>query len=139
MTTLLASLPKTQSPIHDDEIVYRYADIVEKSSTVFALPANGLLAVSADFLERPGGKDDGERISFVVFDFHASDVNGSDAEYQVVFHGEGFGGPLRELRHTYWGEADNSGYIFYPNGKLISAAFKILSRWFDDLTEDGAA
>ena len=26
----------------------------------------------------------------------------------------------------------DEGYIFYPDGRLISAAFKVLSEWFDD-------
>lgn len=54
-----------------------------------------------------------------------------DAKYEVVFHGRGTSDPLRELRHTYWGEADNAGYIFYPHAKLITDAFRVLGRWFD--------
>lgn len=53
------------------------------------------------------------------------------AYYERVFHGGGPSGSLRELRHTYWGEPNNSGYIFYPNGALICAAFQHLKRWFD--------
>jgi hypothetical protein len=44
-----------------------------------------------------------------------------------VFHGEGYAGNLREVRHTYWGE---NGYIYYVDGALITAAFARLSQLF---------
>jgi hypothetical protein len=50
----------------------------------------------------------------------------------LQFYGEGPTGNLRECRHTYWGE---DGYLFYPDGKVITAAFKELSKYFDDLYE----
>ena len=56
-------------------------------------------------------------------------------EGRCVFHGGGPSGNLRECRHTYWGKED--GYIHYPHGPLITAAFKRLSEFFDDM-EKGA-
>jgi hypothetical protein len=54
-------------------------------------------------------------------------------EGKCIFYGEGPSGNLRECRHTYWGEDDSGGYIFYPHGQLIIAAFKRLSEFFDDM------
>ena len=55
----------------------------------------------------------------------------SAEQYEHMFHGDGPSGNLRELRHTFWGDPTNSGYIFYPSGKLIEAAFAELREWFD--------
>jgi hypothetical protein len=50
--------------------------------------------------------------------------------YQLVAHGAGPSGNLREPRHTFFGhEAD--GYVFYVRPKLLAWGFKILERWFD--------
>lgn len=46
----------------------------------------------------------------------------------LVFHGEGPTGNLRECRHTWWGE---EGYVFYPPGPVIAAAFTFLGRYYD--------
>ena len=101
-------------------------DVRARATEVISLEGDGVLAV---LIEETA-------ISIVVLRF-ASGGAAADADtyYEAVFHGNGFGdlagGGLRELRHTYWGEADNSGYIFYPNAKLICDAFKHLNRWFD--------
>lgn len=90
----------------------------------------GLLAVS---------EDDGA-ISFVVFSWHSGPstrdgviVDGEKMEH--VFHGRGYSGSLRELRHTYWGDTDHAtggdGYIHLPNGRLITNALAALREWFD--------
>jgi hypothetical protein len=65
---------------------------------------------------------------------YTSDDGTLMTEASCVFYGEGPSGNLRECRHTYWGEDDNGGYIFYPYGPLIVAAFKRLSDFFDDMT-----
>lgn len=77
--------------------------------------------------------DDGElsasKVSIALFD---SEGDWDDDEwFRCVFHGYGYAGGLRELRHTYWGEADRAGYIYYVNARLIADAFAILRRWFD--------
>jgi len=111
-----------------DRVSYDDADIRAKASEVYELAdGNGLLAVSIRDLD----------VSFVVFAFEsgpATDCTGAivdGAKWQHVFNGSGPSDPLRELRHTYWGDPDNSGYIFYPSAKLITAAFDKLKTWFD--------
>jgi hypothetical protein len=107
-----------------DSTVYDLAQIRATSPRCIDLEVgDGLLAV-----------DDRElSVSFAVFQFACGSAtqNGvevSGAKMSLVFHGEGPSGALRELRHTYWGE---DGYIFYPNGELISKAFVALREWFD--------
>ena len=70
-------------------------------------------------------------LKFAIVEFHYSNGDGTNTMVRVTFHGEGSSG-LRECRHTYWGE-DGQGYIFYPHGKVISAAFILLSEYFDDM------
>lgn len=86
---------------HKDDPVYRDADIRAAATHVINLDGRDLIAV----LERQVA------VSFVVFAFSQSNVDGSDTLYERVFHGNGFSGSLRELRHTFWGEADNAGYL----------------------------
>lgn len=69
-------------------------------------------------------------IKFAVLDFHTG--MDDDIFLSCVFHGEGPTDPLRECRHTYWGD---KGYLFYPNGEVISAAFSVLSEFFDDMVK----
>jgi hypothetical protein len=73
-------------------------------------------------------------LRFAVLDF-AGQVSGQSERASCVFYGEGPGGKddsLRECRHTYWGE---NGYLFYPNGALIAAAFRELSEFYDDMVK----
>lgn len=111
---------------HDQCIVFADEDIRQQASEVIDLEGGGLLAV-----------DTGQEswLSFVVLEFFSgpATMDGVVVEgirYQRVFHGSGSAG-LRELRHTYWGNGDGGGYIFYPSGKLITDAFKHLLKWFD--------
>lgn len=69
-------------------------------------------------------------LNFAVLTFRCSASDGSDTELDVQFYGEGPSGALKECRHTYWGE---EGYLFYPNGKAITAGLKELSKYYDDL------
>lgn len=126
MTDLIDRLATTTAanpamgPLYADDELRKHATIV------IDLEGRGLLAVLEDDIH----------ISFVV----ASWAEGPSIEngvevgpnlYERVFHGSGPSGALRELRHTFWGESENSGYIFYPSAKLITDAFKQLQRWFD--------
>lgn len=74
--------------------------------------------------------DDNIWLHFAVLDFNRSDGDGKNVLADCIFHGEGPVGNLRECRHTYWGE---NGYVFYPNGKRIAAAFKALAEFYDDM------
>lgn len=111
---------------HNDDPVYWEHEIRTAATTVVDLP-DGLLAVS-----EPA---DGSWTHVTLFAWASGPAtrNGVEVEpncYHRIMHGDGPSKGLRELRHTYWGEPD-SGYIFYPNGKLISAAFGALRTWFD--------
>lgn len=72
----------------------------------------------------------GHWLRFVVFEYVASEVDGTNPHGKLVFYGEGPSDTLRECRHTWWGE-DGKGYVFYPNKKLILAALDKLSEYFD--------
>ena len=115
---------------NDHDPVYIEREIRSVAHVVEKLEGNGLLAVRYSA--------NGVGIDFAVFDLACGPSTGPsgavvdpETYYEHVFHGSGTGDPLREMRHTYWGEANNSGYIFYPDGKLIADAFKKLARWFD--------
>lgn len=97
--------------------VYSLKDVKSKSLVKF-LGEDGYLAMI----------DNENAVEFAVFCWHYNDND--DSMLTLQFHGKGFSGELRECRHTYWGD---NGYIFYPNGKVISAAFKELSLYFDDM------
>jgi hypothetical protein len=104
-------------------VVYDEAQVRTMAHECFELDS-GVLAVDCE---------DGINVNFAVFAFHSGPstrdgVAVDGAKLQVVFHGSGPSGALRELRHTHWGEG---GYVFYPNAKLIAAAFAALTRWFD--------
>lgn len=71
------------------------------------------------------------RVHFAVMEWESSNHDGSDVRYRLVFHGEGFSGRLRELRHSWWGEPDNAGYMYYPSFEVLSAALTALQKWFD--------
>lgn len=73
---------------------------------------------------------------FACVQFFMSDGDDTNVMVSVIFHGDGPSDVLRECRHTYWGDPSNSGYIFYPDGRIISAAFKELSKYFDEMTEE---
>lgn len=123
--TDLRDWPLTPIIDHNDNPVYAEPDIRRIATRVIDLP-RGLLAVRIE----------GIHVEVVLFELSGGPMtrNGIEvdpATYNRVFHGSGPSGSLRELRHTYWGEPDNSGYIFYPNGKLIAAAFEALKEWFD--------
>lgn len=104
--------------VYDLDLVKRTADGV-----IELVPGAGWLAIRIE---------DG-CLSFIVVEFHSGPstrdgvvVDGIKVER--VFDGYGYHEVLRELRHTHWGE---SGYIYYPNGKIITAAFEALREWFD--------
>lgn len=124
---MMKELIERLQPIKDDQGDDVYEDAkIRAAAEVIELAGGGLLAVS----------EDGIHVSFVVFRFSSGPATRdgivvSGAEWERVFHGSGPSGALRELRHTCWGEKDNGGYIFYPNGKLIADAFAKLERWFD--------
>lgn len=76
------------------------------------------------------GPNENNWMTFAVMEFAESETSGANTLVSCVFHGEGPGGKdsLRECRHTYWGE---DGYIFYPNGEIITNALAALREFFD--------
>lgn len=73
-------------------------------------------------------KPDSTWIKFAVLDFLRGSSSGQDVKTFLVFHGEGPAGPLRECRHTYWGD---DGYLFYPSIVVITAALTALKEFYD--------
>lgn len=82
-----------------------------------------------------------DKINFAVMRFAFS--NDKDEYYGCFWYGIGTGEPLREMRHSYFGdppsvqdylEGNNIGdlgYVFYFNKELMRIAFNILDRLFD--------
>lgn len=114
---------------HKNDPVYAEPEIRKVATRVVDLPG-GLLAVC-----EPDDPDDTwTEVALFSFSMGPATENGVEVEpamFEHVFHGGGPAKVLRELRHTYWGEPNNNGYIFYPHGKLIAAAFEALKEWFD--------
>ena len=121
--SLLTSIQHARDPMDNDIVVYADADIRAAVTECISLDKEGLLAVSIS--------RDGLKVDFAVLEFYSTDDDGG-VLYERVFEGEGYAGSLRELRHTWWGEADNAGYIFYPSMRLIADALKHLGKWFDE-------
>ncbi len=71
-------------------------------------------------------------LDFAVMEFYYGSADSDEIFVKCIFHGQGASDNLRECRHTYWGDAGD-GYLFYPNGIHIAAAFKALSKYFDDM------
>lgn len=115
-------------PDHHDKPVYWEPEIRAIATTVVDLPG-GLLAVVEN-----GGDDTWTHVALFQWVSGPATQNGVEVEpncYEHIMRGEGPAHVLRELRHTYWGEPANSGYIHFPHGELITAAFKALEKWFD--------
>ena len=126
MSDIYESIATEPDDEHDGDVVWPEEAIRAAAGEVIELAGDGLLAVH----------DDDGAVSFAVFQWQQGPatkdgkiVDGT--KYRHVFHGRGFAGSLRELRHTYWGEQPDSNYIFYPRGDLIADAFAKLRRWFD--------
>lgn len=112
---------------HDD-VVYHLQD--QEFDRAIDLPDEGKLLIhiedtKVDFavLEWWGGPSTDTKTGEVV----------EPTGYRMAVRGHGFGSPLRECRHTWWGETDNGGYIFYPNFTVIAAAGLALREWFDEI------
>lgn len=116
-------LPVSRDSNTCDDPLWRLAELREQFE-VRDLPRVGWLALSK--------AADSSWLRFAVLDFEQSDGDGSNVLVGLVFHGEGPSDPLRECRHTYWGD---DGYIFYPNGALIADAFVALSEFFDNMVK----
>ena len=114
------SWTKYEGDDSDDDTYYRLSD--QEPHTIVPLPRGAFLAVQID--------DEAFKIEFALFDDASGDAEGN-VLYKMVMHGEGYGGNLRECRHTWWGEPDNQGYIFYPNFEVITAALEALKTWFE--------
>ena len=107
----------------EKEFLYSLDDAKERYEVV-ELTKNGYLVLKWDA--------DKFWLHFAVLDFHHSDGDDKNVALCVQFYGEGPVGNLKECRHTHWGE-NGKGYLFYPNGELISEALKYLSQFYDEM------
>jgi hypothetical protein len=122
--SFLHAIPRIEDPLDNESLVYRDEDLRAHATHSVALDGHGLLVVS----EREYWAE------FAVLAFYCAEDEAcaKNVCWQRVFEGSGTTGALRELRHTWWGEPDNAGYIFYPSPLLITSAFRELARWFDE-------
>lgn len=130
MSNHWAQLPETDKGM-DLDILYRLGDIRELCSEIveFESTKSGFLAIC----EQPN-KCSVDFAIFSVVSSHGDDNNREDDCYCIIMYGDGPGGDcdsLRECRHTWWGDSDQAGYIFYPNFELIRQSLTALERWFD--------
>lgn len=70
---------------------------------------------------------------FAILSFASSNTDGTDAEYDCFWFGEGPSGTLRECRHSYFGNSPSEidGYVFYLNRAVMNDAFDFLSEYYD--------
>ncbi len=73
-------------------------------------------------------RHDGTFVEFAVLEFYVQDDD--DTYLQCVWAGEGTGGALRELRHSWFGE-NQGGYVFYLRLDTMIAACQALQEYFD--------
>ncbi len=67
-------------------------------------------------------------VEFAVMEFFCEDDD--DKYLQTVWAGDGTGGSLRELRHSWFGEYQG-GYVFYLRLDTMIAACQALQEYFD--------
>lgn len=105
---------------YDGDTVYCIED--QDTDEIIDLPRHGKLLIC----------NEGITVYFAVLDWQSGQSSdGTPDTYRMVFHGSGPSAGLRECRHTWWGEPDNAGYIFYPTFDVIEAALRELRRWFE--------
>lgn len=123
---LLIGKTPYQDPFNDDgDVLYRYRELAaDPGVEVLELlpePGGGWLFVKPDPEPYVG-------MSFAVLEWHTED---DDSAYgNVIWCGWGISGPLRELRHSWFGPA-RDGYMFYAPLKLLAAASTALLKYFD--------
>jgi hypothetical protein len=112
-------LTSVSDPLHPGETFYPASSLT--GFELVDLPNEGKLVLSWDK----------ERfiLKFTVLQWAMGSENG-DAFYSCIFHGTGPTSRLRECRHTWWGD---DGYVFYPDGNIIAAAFLELGKHFDQM------
>lgn len=74
--------------------------------------------------------DDDDSIDYAYYQFSSRTLGEEPVYYECIWHGHGYGGSLREMRHTYF-KVDDNGYVFYLDIKGTIRALEILKRYFD--------
>jgi hypothetical protein len=116
---ILKGLPTVTWTDHGDDH-YRLDLLRAVPGVVVTEPSRGVyLAVLAN----------GIHIDFVGLESAGEDDSG--IILSLLFNGNGIGGNLREMRHTYWGP-DGDGYTFYLPLAGTIALLEALKVYFDD-------
>ncbi len=103
--------------------LYKVAEVRALPGVVFHEP------ISEVYVAVLPPADGGVSVAFAAFEWVAEDDDGGYAS--LMFRGDGTGGNLRELRHTYWGP-ERDGYVFYMHLAKTIAALGVLKTYFDD-------
>lgn len=91
---------------------YNLIEIME--GDLWVLEEIGDVSIKLHFLESLSSTHDGKEELFKV---------------ETLFVVHGYGGYLREMRHTYFG--DESGYMFYLNKTRLIKALEYCEKYFD--------
>lgn len=117
-------LERYVSGIGNCEDVEYSVDAIKKNFETVDLPLDAVLVLK---WSHPKDKF---WLDFAVLEFEHSDIDDTNVHAISLFYGNGPSDSLRELRHTYFGK---EGYLFYVKPIILVAAFKELSKYFDDL------
>lgn len=130
-------VPSRQSLLDPDDKLFTKEDLETHRFKIHELetsPGSGILAIRSD---KPiiDMKDEGSWLDFGVFSWHSKGMFEDERidAYSLWWKGCGPGGEncsLRELRHSYFGNSGD-GYVFYFSLNEMTAAIKLLRRWFD--------
>ena len=118
------NIEQHKSEFNDCDYVYSSEEVRRVSDVIHHIEGGHFLAIKRD----PKYKG---IIDFALYQFNHSDGDGENEMWTRIFEGTGPSDGLREMRHIYWGEKDENGYIYYLDMKAVTSAFKILGEYFD--------
>ena len=117
-------LPTRPNPCSGDGAWYRWEDLMAVPS-IQVTPLDEHDGAWLLIHDRDGW------IEFALAEFAMSDGDGSERYVSLVWRGSGPANSLRELRHSWFGDTEEPGYVFYLSMDRMEAAFKHLRKYFD--------
>ncbi len=117
---------------HLEEPSYSLDEITKISNELIKLDGSCWLAlkVTTSFDDDKAETLENCWMQFGLFRFVSAESDNSNTLVDVIFHGEGPTGSLRECRHIWWGQCGD-GYTFYLPGQAVISALKELGKYYD--------